>query len=77
LSRALPRRGRVPGHMELLRRVHFRKGLYLKRWGPHVARQIDLLVSLGLLDWQTTYDRRGTMHLTLTDRGRRVSYKKG
>lgn len=62
--------------MELLRRVHFRKGLYMRRWGPHVARQIDLLVSMGLLNWQTTYDLRGCMLLTLTDRGRRVSYKK-
>jgi hypothetical protein len=76
MSRVLPRRGRTPGHLELLRRVHHRKGLYLKRWGPHVARQIDLLVSLGLMDWQTSYDPKGPMFLTLTDRGRRLGYKK-
>lgn len=76
MSRVLQKRGQVPGHIGLLQRVHRRKGLYLKRWGPHVARQIDLLVSLNLLDWQTTYDPRGIMLLTLTDRGRRLSYKK-
>lgn len=61
---------------KLLNRVHRRNGLYLKRWGPHVAREIDQLTRMGLLDWQSSYDPRGCMLLTLTDRGRRVSYKK-
>lgn len=66
----------VKPHRKLLARVHRRNGLYLKRWGPHTARQIDLLVGLGLLDWCSSYSPKGCMHLTLTDRGRRLSYKK-
>jgi hypothetical protein len=58
----------------LLSRIHPRKGLFLRRWGPHVARQIDLLVTLKLVDWEIdSEEARGLMHLTLTNRGRRIA----
>jgi hypothetical protein len=66
----------VSNHQDLFARIHPRKGLRLKRWSPMVARQIDLLVGLNLIDWHFGVDHpRGLMHLTLTDRGRRLYYK--
>lgn len=70
------KRARVQGYKQLFARIDRRRGLHLRRWGPHVARQIDLLVTLKLVDWHYGGDHpKGSMHITLTPRGRRLSYK--
>lgn len=60
-------------HTELIKAIHPRKGLLLTRWRPVTGRAIDMLVVLGMIDWEV--DEEGNALLVLTSRGKAAHYR--